>query len=327
MRQPSALLISLGLSVSLAMSEPIQAQPSGRVPRVGVLCAGTCQGTRSIEEFVQGLSEVGYVDGRTINIQWREARGRYDHLPRLAAELAVLNVDVIVALSDPSALAAKAAVSTVPVIFVGVGGDPVERGLVNNLSRPSGNLTGVSLQLAELVPKQLELLKELVPSLSRVAVLRDPSASALIMKLLDQAAGRLRINLDIVDLRDGDDLPGAFSTLSKRKPSALLLLPNPTAGANIKRLAELTLKYRLPAIYWSPVFTREGGLIAYGPDEPAHYRRAARYVDRVLRGAKPSELPVEQPTNFVLSINPRSAAALGLAIPPALRQRANDVVE
>ena len=195
-----------------------------------MLCATTCT-TPAHQAFVQALGELGHVEGRTIVIEWRPAEGHFDRLPNLAGELARLKVDVIAASSDPSALAAKKEVTAIPVVFIGVGGDPVERGLVASLARPGGNVTGVALQLAELVPKHLQLLKEMVPSLSRVAVLRDPSASALIMKLLDDAAARVRVQLDVVDVRGREDVPSALSTLGRRSPGALLLLPNPTAGS------------------------------------------------------------------------------------------------
>ena len=278
--------------------------------------------------FRQGLRELGYVDGTNIVIEYRFADGQFDRLPALAAELVQLKVDVIVTAVTQASLAARDATKTIPIVIAGVS-DPVGSGLIENLARPGGNITGTSSQTSEVVGKSLELLKEVIPEIARVAALWNPSNvvfQAEMLKEAETAAAALRIQLKFWG-RNDDELGGAFSAIAHEHADALLVLADPFLISRQKNIVDFALKQRLPAIYATKELATVGGLMTYGPNINGQFRRAAAYVDRILKGAKPSDLPVEQPTQFELAINLKTAKVLGLTIPPTLLARADEVIE
>jgi putative ABC transport system substrate-binding protein len=282
-----------------------------------------------LEAFRQGLREHGYIEGKNIAIEVRFAEGKLDQLPNLAADLLALKVDVIAAGTTRAMLAAKKATATIPIVMVGAS-DPVGSGLVAELARPGGNVTGLSLLATELAGKRLELLKESLPKAQRVGVLIERSISgpfALQLNELETAAKTMGIQLLLFELKSADDFDATFSRLIKGQIQALTIPSAQLFDANIKRLADLTLKNRLPAIYGFTEFVDVGGLMAYGPSLPDIYRRAAVYVDKILKGSKPADLPVEQPTKFELVINLKTAKQIGLTIPPNVLARADKVIK
>ena len=324
----------LGLIVTLALgflSAPLapDAQQPGKVHRIGILWPTSLSaGQPRLEAFRQGLRELGYVEGQNIAIEVRSAEGKVERLPGLAAKLVRLKVDVIVAAGTQAALAAKQATSTIPIVMAAVG-DPVATGLVASLARPGGNLTGPSLMLPELIGKQLELLKEVVPKVSRVAVLWN-SANPLgppQMREAEGAARALRVRLQLLDVRDPNDFDTAFAAMTKERAGALLVIPDVVFVTHRARVADLAAKSRLPAVYWTRELVEAGGLMAYGANIPDMYRRAATYVDKILKGTKPGDLPIEQPTRFELVINLKTAKALGLTIPQSVLLRADEVIQ
>jgi len=279
--------------------------------------------------FLQALHGLGYFEGKNILIEYRFAGGKFKRLPGLAAELVRLDVDVIVAVVTQASLAAKAATKTIPVVMLAVS-DPVASGLVTSLARPGGNITGTSSQTAEVSGKSLQLLKEVVPKLSRVAVLWNPANAifqAQLLKATERAAGVLGLQLREFGARNTDELDRAFTAISKANVGALMVLGDPTLVAHKARIIDFAAKHRLPAIYATENHAEAGGLMTYGPDMAGQFERAAYYVDKILKGAKPAELPVEQPTRFEFAINLKTAKALGLVIPPPLLIRADKVVE
>ncbi len=264
-------------------------------------------------------------------IEYRDAEGKLERLPALAAELVALKVDVIVAPNTPAALAAKHATRTLPIVFIGAG-DPVTSGLVTSLARPGGNVTGLSVLSTELVGKWLELLKQAVPGVSRVAVLWQPGAmdertDKEMQKEAEVAAQALGVRLQFVEARGPADFDRAFSDMTRARAGALTVRPAPMFISERRRLVDLAAKNRLPAVYAWREFVDAGGLMAYGPNLADLYRRAATYVDKILKGAKPADLPVEQPTKFELVINLKTAKALGLTIPPSVLARADEVIQ
>ncbi len=296
---------------------------AGKVHRIGFLRDGQPpQGY--VEAFQQGLREWGYVDGRNVVIEFRI--GSVDQLPQLAEELVRLKVDVIVASAAPSALAAKKATTSVPIVFVNVF-DPVELGLVRSLARPGANITGLAFSSADLAGKRLELLREVVPKLRRVAMLwhSDNPGNLVQLKGAEVAARTLGMQFERVPVRGTDDFDAGFKAM--RAADGLLQANAPLFTTHRARLVGLAAKSRLPAIYGQREYVEVGGLMSYGPHIPDQNRRAAAYVDKILKGAKPADLPVEQPTKFELAINGRTAKALGLTIPPSLLLRADQVVE
>ena len=320
-----ALLAVFLLAVPLAT----EAQQAAKIARIGFLGTGAPAGTAPrLEAFRQGLSDLGYVEGRTIAIEYRWAEGQVERLPNFAIELAGRKVDVIVAISTPDALAAKDATRTIPIVFV-TAGDPVGSGLVASIARPGGNVTGLSLLAPEIVARQLQLLKEAVPKASRVAVLSNPANSytALMVKETEAAARSLGVRVQLLGVQGADALDSAFSAVTKERPGALFVLFDPLLFTYRARIAEFANKNRLPAMYPHREYAETGGLMAYGADLRDNYRRAATYVDKILRGAKPADLPVEQPTKFELVINLKTAKALGLTIPPSLLARADEVIQ
>ncbi len=283
------------------------------------------------EAFRQGLRDLGYVEGRDIVIEFRSAEGKLERFPALAAELVALKVDVIVAANTSAALAAKQATTTVPIVFAGPT-DPVTSGLVTSLARPGGNVTGLSNLVPELVGKWLELLKQAVSGVSRVAALWQPGGLGErtekdILTRAEVAGRALGVRLQFVEARGPGDFDRAFSDMTKARAGALTVLPSGMFINERNRLVDLAAKNRLPAVYPWREFIDAGGLMAYGPNLPDLFRRAATYVDKILKGARPADLPVEQPTKFELVINMKTAKALGLTIPQSLLGRADQVIQ
>lgn len=317
--------ISGGLLAAPLIAE---AQQVGKVPRLGVL------GERSpadpfLAAFRQGLREHGYTEGQNIVVQYSYAHGVVDRFPELAAELLRLKVDVLVVGGAAAARAAKAQTTTVPIVFA-LPGDPVGSGLVASLAHPGGNITGTSTLLPDLSRKHLELLKAAVPRVSRVTVLYNAAGrpdGGLALDATREAARALAVELQVLEVRQPNELASAFAAARAQHPDALLALSSPAIGNNLAQLAELAAKHRLPAIYARREFAEAGGLLAYGPSFPDNYRRAATYVDKILKGARPADLPVEQPTKVELVINLKAAKGLGLTIPQSLLLRADEVIQ
>lgn len=282
----------------------------------------------SVEAFRQGLRELGWVEGRNLSIESRFAEGNLERLPVLAAELVRSNVDVIIGISSQGALAAKNATSTIPIV-ISMTGDPVESGLVASLARPGGNLTGVTALGLVLSEKRLQLLKEAVPGVKRVAVLSNPAFpdSRLGVKRLEGAAHALGVHLLVLEVHDPAGLEKAFAAMRNERAGALVVLTDPLFLTHRTRIVELAAQIRLPAIYAIQGFMDVGGLMFYGESLPDVHRRAAIYVDKILKGAKPAELPIEQPTKFELVVNVKTAKALGLKIPQSVLMRADRVIE
>jgi putative ABC transport system substrate-binding protein len=320
---------TLTLTLLLAASSLIaDAQPTGKVYRVGFLRHFACPDQFGSKDLRQRLGELGYAEGRNIVIECRAAPGKWEELPQLAAELVRLNVDVLVTEGTPASLAAKQATRLVPVIMVYVG-DPVASGLVSSLGRPGGNVTGVSMNANEIVRKDIELLKEIAPAISRVAVWMDSTNPSHLpaFAAMESTAERLKVRLQRVEVRTAADLDGGFAATLKHRAEAVAVYPLSTAPGDIKKIAEFAVKHRLPTVTNTAAYLKEGLLAGYGPNVPDQYHRAAVYIDRILKGAPPADLPVEQPTNLDLVINGRTAKALGLTLPQAILLRAMEVGE
>ncbi len=324
----------VGLIVALAigfLAAPLfaDAQQPTKVPRIGLLSPFSPSDTALWHQaFRQGLRDLGWVEGKNISIEYRYAEGRTDRLPDLAADLVRLKVDIIIASVTTDALAAKKATRTIPIVMASVG-DPVASGLVGSLARPGDNITGLSQIAPELVGKRLELLKEIVPKLSRVAVLWRPEAdsSPLAWKESQLPARALGLQVHSMEVRNSDDFDKAFEDATRARAGALAVTPDPLFVRNLKRIADLAAKNRLPSIFHLREFADSGGLVAYGVDRADMFRRAATFVDKILKGAKPADLPVEQPTRFELVINLKTAKALGLKIPKSVLIRADQLVQ
>ena len=313
----------------LAAPLAAEAQAPAKVPRIGFLSVlSLTDNPHELEAFRQGLRELGYVEGQTIAIEYRFAEGRPERLPALAAELVRLKVDVIVTAGPPAPEAAKQATSTIPIV-VAATGDPVAEGLVASLARPGGNITGLATISSELVGKQLELLKELVPKISRVAVLQNPSNNhhPFVVRQAEAAARALGLKLHIVQAGTSLEIDAAFAKMRSQRAGGVLVLRDAQFLTQRTQIAALAAKSRLPAVYSFRDQVEAGGLMAYGANSPQMYRRAATYVDKILKGAKPADLPVEQPTKFEFVINLKTAKALGLKIPQSLLQRADEVIQ
>jgi putative ABC transport system substrate-binding protein len=299
-----------------------------KIPRVGYVFGGTpTSAKQNIEAFRQGLRELGYVEGQTVALEIRGAEGRVERMPELVAELVDLKMDVLVAVSSPAAVAAKNATQTIPIVMVAA--DPVGLGLIASLSRPSGNMTGLSFLSEAISGKRLELLKEVVPGLARVGVLRNPRAPVhpILWKETEVAAQRLGVALEALEVRGPEDLEAAFATAKQRNAQALLAFDDGLTVTYKLRITALAASNRLPGMYPYREFPDAGGLMSYGPSPVFLHRRAVAFVDKILKGAKPADLPVEQPTKFELVINDKVAKALGLTIPPSLLARADEVIE
>jgi len=311
----------------IAMPAVARAQQAGKAHRIGFLSLGSGPGSGT-EAFRQGLRELGFVEGRDLIIEYRWAAGKKERLPELAAELVRLKVEVIVTVVTPAAEAAKLATSTIPIVMAAVA-DPVGSGLVASLARPGGNVTGLALLSTELAGKRLQLVREFVPKATRVAVLalRGTSATKLFVEEMRGRAQQMGIQLVVQEVNEAGDLPGAFAAMQRERAQALVVQVSPLTADNTERILELGAQHRLPAMYEVRSFVESGGLVSYGPNLPEIFRRAAFYVDRILKGAKPADLPIEQPTKFELVINMKAAKALGLTIPPAILARADHVIQ
>ena len=315
----------------LAAPLAAEAQQAAKVARIGYLATDLAANLHLREAFLQGLRDLGYVEGRSLVIEYRNAEGKSERLPALAAELVALKVDVIVAGGTPVALAAKQATTTLPIVFAGVG-DPVASGLVTSLALPGGNVTGSSILNPELVGKCLELLTQAVPGISRVAVLWQPGGLGErtgkdMLKRAEVAARALGVRLQFVEARGPEDFDKAFSDMTRARAGALTVLGSVMFFGERRRLVDLAAKNRLPAVYPLREYVDAGGLMSYGPNTADLFRRAATYVDKILKGAKPGDLPVEQPTKFELVINMKTAKALGLTIPQSLLGRADEIIQ
>ena len=323
---PLFLLVALGV---LAAPAAAAAQQTPKTPRIGVLGGVSPEASPAPYALPQGLRELGYVEGQNIALEWRWARGRAERFPELAAELVALKVDVIVAGNSAAISAAKNATGTIPIIMV-LATDPVGEGFVTGFARPGGNITGLTINAGpEIFGKHLELLKEAVPKASRVAVLWNPNNPThhLALRETERAARALRVKLQILEARKPDDFDSAFSAMTRERAGALLVLPEALFVLHRTRIADLAARSRLPAVYGLREHAEVGGLMSYGASLPGQWRRAATYVDKILKGAKPADLPVEQPTRFELVINLKTAKALGLTIPPSVLIRADQVIQ
>ena len=328
MSRTAGLIVTLALGV-ISLALPAEAQPPGRIFRIGYLGSPSpSAGSHLVDAFRQGLRDLGYVEGQSIVIEYRWAEGKYDRLPDLAAELVRLKVDVIVAAGTPAGPAAQQATKTIPIVM-GLSGAPVETGLVASLARPGGNVTGLSVQLLELTAKQLELLKETVPEVSRVAVLWNPATptGAPQMRETEVAGRTLGVKLQSLEVRGPDDFERAFQAAATGRASALLVFGDPMFFLHRTRIVGLAAKSRLPAMYFAREFVDAGGLMSYGTNFADVYRRAATFVDKILKGAKPADLPVEQPMRFELAINMKTAKALGITFPQTILIRTDQVIQ
>jgi putative tryptophan/tyrosine transport system substrate-binding protein len=326
-REFSTLLGGAATASTIWTSRPSAQQKA--IPLMGLLSAGAPNpSARAVAEFRQGLSETGYVGGKNLEIETRYAEGRLDRLPALAADLVGRKVDVIVAVADPAAHAAKAATSTIPIVFI-AGDDPVRQGLVASLARAGGNLTGVSLLARELHPKRLELLSELVPQAKVIALLVNPTipASERMMPAVQEAAQANGVQLLVLKASTESEINAAFASLVHRQAGALIVSSDAFFFSRREQIVALAARHAVPAIYDARDFATAGGLISYGASLTAIFRQAGIYTGKILKGAKPADLPVLQPTTFELVINLKTAKALGLTIPPSILARADEVIE
>jgi putative ABC transport system substrate-binding protein len=327
-------VLRLGLALALAWActsappaaEAQPAAPPGKVPRIGLISnANPTSGAPFADTFRRGLADLGWIERQTIQIEYRWAEGDLGRHARLTAELAALKVDVMVVAGTAAARAAMQATRTIPIV-VALVGDPVAGGLVRSLARPGGNLTGLAWQTSDLVTKQLQLLQETVPRATQVAVIGH-AANPAARSAVEPAARSLGVQVHMTDIGTPADIAGVFEAIERRRAEVLLVLPSPMFLAERRRLAELAARHRLPAVYETRDFVDAGGLMSYGPSFPDMWRRAATYVDKILKGAKPGDLPMEQPTKFEFVINLKTAKALGLTIPPPVLARADHLIQ
>ena len=325
---------SAGLITALALAlhaVPLAAEAQGppRVPRIGVLRPGSPMGADLVlEAFRQELKALGYFQGQNVLLEARYAEGKLDRLPHLATELVQLKVDVIVVASGVAIRAVQQATTTIPVVMA-VSSDPVADGIVASLARPGGNITGLSMLALELSGKRLQLLKEAVAKASRVAVMWNPAYTGMEARyrVVQEGAPQVGVTVRSLEVREPRDFETAFATMTRERPDALLLLVDPVTLENSRRIVDFAAAKRLPAIYEVREFVDAGGLMSYGPSLTGMWKRAATYVDKILKGAKPADLPVEQPTRFELVINLKTAKALGLIIPPSVLIRADHLIQ
>jgi len=314
--------------VFLAAPLGLEAQPTTRVRMIGVVSA-TSPEIAWVDVFRQGLRGLGYVEGRDIRIEQRFAAGRPERFPDLIAEMVHLKVDILVVASAPGALAAKRATTSIPIVFLGVG-DPVAQGVVPSFARPGGNITGLSLAFGErFAGKWVELLREAVPGVSHVAAMLSSSnpANVTYRKEIQQSAKVLGVKLELFSVSDREQLDAVFKAIIASRATAVIVAAAPLFSVHLPQLVEFAARNRLPAMYSFREYVEAGGLMAYGPSFTDSWQRAAIYVDKILKGAKPADLPVEQPTKFELVINMKTAKALGLTIPPSLLLRADQVID
>ncbi len=318
------LLVWLLATVLLITAPPAAAQQPKKVPKIAFLAGGSrAADSLLLEAFWRRMNELGYIEGKNIAAEYRFAEGAPERLPNFARELVRLNVDIIVA-PGSGTRAAKKATDTIPIVITY--GDPVGQGLVASLAHPGGNVTGLSGFISELGGKQLELLKEAFPKISRVAVLWWTDPNALMLEDMKLAAGASRVTLQPLELRSVNDFEPAFSVIKKEHANALIALRNPLTATHRTRIVDFAVKSRLPAIYTDGEFVEAGGLMSYGVNVPDLWGRAALYVDKILKGAKPADLPVEQPTKFEFIINLKAARQIGVTIPPNVLARADRVI-
>jgi putative ABC transport system substrate-binding protein len=327
MRRRDLVILLGGAAVAWPLSA--RAQQAGKIPRIGILTPEFPRDIGLFGSVLRGLRDRGYPEGQTIAIEYRFAEGQIQRLPNLAAELVRLKVEIIVAVAPPAIHAAAAATTTIPIVMAFSGGDPVRAGFVKNLARPGGNITGLTILAPDLGVKRLELIKAAFPEIARVAVLANPrtQTSAEQLEQLRPVAPSLGIRLTVAEAAEPAELEAAFSMLMKEDPQVLLVLSDPIFTAQQNHIAEIAGRNRLPLVSDWRETAEAGGLIAYGPKFSVLLDRAAYYVARILKGADPAELPVEQPTVFELVINLRTAKILGLTIPPTLLARADEVIE
>jgi putative ABC transport system substrate-binding protein len=305
------------------------AQQAAKIPRIGLLSPFSPANTAIWHKaFLRGLRDLGWVDGKNIAIEYRYAEGRNDHLPGLIADLARLKVDIIVTTVTSDTLAAKNAANAIPIVMVAAG-DPVATGIVASLARPGGNITGLSQMATDLTGKRLELLKEIAPNISSMAVLLNPDnpISRLSGNEIDLPARKMKVEVHLLEVRSIGDLNKAFQQAAKARMDALAIMPDPVFVTNLKRIADFAIQNRLPSMFHLREFADVGGLMSYGVDRTDLFRRAAIFVDKLLKGASPANLPIEQPTKFELAINLKTANALGLTVPPSLLAIADKVIE
>jgi putative ABC transport system substrate-binding protein len=315
-------------AVLLAAPRAAGAQQPGKLPTIGYLGANTPSAeSQRIAAFVQRLRELGWIEGRTIAIEVRWAEGRNERFAEIAAEFVRLKVDVIVTAGTAAVVAAKQATSVIPIVFA-VAGDPVGTGLVTSLARPGGNVTGLSLQAPDIAGKRLELLREVVPGLRRLAILANVGSPLAVLEIREVQATARTLGFEVAtsEIRRADDIAPAFDAL-KGRGDALYVVADPLVTTNRIRISALALGARLPTMHGQRENVEVGGLMSYGASYPGLHRRAADYVDRILKGAKPADLPVEQPTKFEFVINLKTAKALGLTIPPSLQGRADEIIQ
>ena len=314
-----------------ALCHPVEAQQPKKVPRIGYLAGSAATESTRAEGIRVALRELGYIEGQNIAFEYRYAEGKPDRQPELAAEMVRLKVDIIVVTGGTGQTrAAKNATKTIPIVMTGTGSDPVEAGLVESLARPGGNVTGITNLGRELGGKRLELLKEAVTKVARVAVLYEPVAGSVreVKELLPVAARALGLTIQPWEVRAADGFERVFAAISKWRPDGLFVpAAGPVMTANQKRIVDFALRSRLPSMYSLRLFVDAGGLMYYGADLADSYRRVAYYVDRILKGAKPADLPVEQPTKFELVINLKTAKQIGLTIPQSVLYRADKVIK
>jgi putative ABC transport system substrate-binding protein len=322
----SLALAGLGLLAGCGVLPP-QAQPPAKVPRVGFLSPANGPGSREFEGLRQGLRELGYVEGQSLVSEYRLAEGRPDRLPALAADLVGLAVDVVVTDGGAASTAARGATSTIPIVMGAGPPDPVQASLAASFAHPGGNVTGFVLSVPEIWGKRLQLFKETVPRLSRLAALRDPSSTGTGLTDTQAAARSLRLELHIVEIRTPDELESAFETARSEQADGFFSISGPILANARGRIVDLAAKHRLPGMFPDRDFAAAGGLMAYGPDPANNFRRAATYVDKILKVAKPADLPIEQPTRFEFVVNLKTARALGLTIPQEVLLQATEVIQ
>ena len=321
-----AFLGALGLLAGPAAAE---AQAAAKIYRIGLLAGGSAAATAFVRAAILGgLSELGYRECETVMLAERYANNEFGRLPELAADLVRLNVNLILTSTTPAALAAKAATATIPIVVV-TGGDLVGARVVASLARPGGNVTGLSFLGTELAVKQMELLKRVAPAIRRVVFLGNGAIQpeVLFYEDIERAARKLGVSTRFADARTLSDVEAAFAGMTRDNAQGLVVAPNVSYIENRQAIVDLAARARLPAVYQSREFAESGGLLSYGINRPAFFRRSAVYVDKILKGAKPGDLPVEQPTQFELVVNLRTAKALRLSLPPSLLQRADQVIE
>jgi putative tryptophan/tyrosine transport system substrate-binding protein len=324
------ILLSVAAAILMAFPCGADAQQRGRIPHIGILLpsAPSTAADANLEAFLQGLRDLGYVEGRNIILEYRWAENREDQYSPLVADLIRLKVDIIYTSSTPAVLVAKQATKMIPIVFP-VSSDPVSVGIVGSLARPGGNATGLSSLASDLWPKRMELLKEAFPKVSRLTMIWNSSNPGMKLRAKETmaSAGPLGVTVQDRGVPDIDGLENVFATLSKDPPDALLTMVDPFTRRHLQRILEFAAKNRLPAMYEDRIFVEAGGLISYGPWIAELWRRSATYVDKILKGAKPANLPVEQPTKFELVINLKTAKQIGLTIPPNVLARADKVIK